>query len=216
MRPFTRATLYGPYGRAALGSLLLHKFSRGRRPLRRRRVRGCLGDRVGRDAQGISISRQPASRNHGGLDPLHARNRGAVLRSGLANGDTGRELFGRPWGSGHDCFLYFDNGRLVMIQMTRCRTSDWAFNIFLTVDRENEADVADRAGRVDVGNEFYCALHTCATGRLCRCAVDRNLTGRCRMRILIKRQFHGNRTSLVFAGGPLSVSLPARRLRLRA
>jgi hypothetical protein len=43
--------------------------------------------------------------------------------------------------------------------MTRCRTSDWAFNIFLTVDRENEADVADRAGRVDVGNEFYCAPH---------------------------------------------------------
>src|SRR6202035_2093000 len=29
-----------PIGRAALGSLLLHKFSRGGRPLRRRRVRG--------------------------------------------------------------------------------------------------------------------------------------------------------------------------------
>jgi hypothetical protein len=52
--------------------------------------------------------------------------------------------------------------------MTRCRTSDWAFNIFLTVDRESEADAADRAGRVDVGYEFYRALHTCAIGRLCR------------------------------------------------
>src|ERR1700730_13374744 len=42
---------------------------------------------------------------HGGLDPLHGRNQGAVLRSGLANADTGRELFGRPWGSGHEGFL---------------------------------------------------------------------------------------------------------------
>ena len=42
---------------------------------------------------------------HGGLDPLHGRNQGAVLRSGLANADTGREIFGRPWGSGHEGFL---------------------------------------------------------------------------------------------------------------
>ena len=42
--------------------------------------------------------------------------------------------------------------------MTRCRTSDWAFNIFLTVDRENEADAADRTSHryrilADTGGE---------------------------------------------------------------
>jgi hypothetical protein len=37
------------------------------------------------------------------------------------------------------------------------------------------------------------------TDALLAACVDRNLTGRCRMRILINRQFHGNLTSLVFA-----------------